>query len=131
MSHTKEPWIINRYGAKWAIETEVTSIADVFWCNTGNGSLNAQRIVACVNACRDIPQEILEQPDYSIKAELDSLDEQIQKRMKAEDRVKELEAFIRTESDDLRDAGYSVDADRFIEFINNKTLANNKGVSYE
>ena len=54
----------------------------------------AEHIVDCANACRGIPQSILEQPDYSIKAELGSLAEQIQKRMKAEERVRELETYV-------------------------------------
>jgi PAS domain-containing protein len=115
-------------GAGWYADGEADNPIQVqcgYCMGTGLDTSSAN-ILLCVNACRDIPQAILEQPDYSIKAELDSLDDQIQKRMKAEERVRELEAFIREEADDLRDAGYSVDADRFIEFVNNKTLASNK-----
>lgn len=43
-----------------------------------------RRAIACVNACAGLPLSLLETPGYSIKAELDSLDEQIRLRMAAE-----------------------------------------------
>jgi hypothetical protein len=50
------------------------------------------RIVACVNACVGIPTEVLSDPNYSVKQELDSLDAQIEARIKAEKERDELKA---------------------------------------
>jgi len=44
----------------------------------------AKRIVECVRACEGIPSSILSAPGYSIKAELDNFDEQINMRLRAE-----------------------------------------------
>jgi len=90
MSHTKEPWMlwdtVDKNGVDWlSVSTngECRVVRELIANVTDKKSMNqtdidnGKRIVACVNACRDIPQAILEQPDYSIKAELDSLDEQI------------------------------------------------------
>ena len=54
----------------------------------------ARRIVACVNACRDMDMTVLEMPDYSVKVELDTLDAQIAGRLKAESQRDELLAAL-------------------------------------
>ena len=75
--HTPEPWIA---GSTGDIETVTgAQIADFVPI-----SHNADRIVACVNACAGIPIDVLTEPGYSIKAELDNLDAQIESRIKAE-----------------------------------------------
>jgi|LSQX01.3.fsa_nt_gb hypothetical protein len=48
-----------------------------------------KRINACVRACEGLPTELLADPEYSIKAELDTLDEQIAKRLEAESKLSE------------------------------------------
>jgi hypothetical protein len=95
--HTPEPWAA--YAAKFSgIESiaiakkdipkternrAVAVISPVF-ISDDEDIANARRIVACVNACSGIPLEVLESPGYSVKAELDSLDEQIRLRFEAE-----------------------------------------------
>lgn len=43
-----------------------------------------RRAIACVKACEGLPLSLLEMPGYSIKSELDTLDEQIRLRKAAE-----------------------------------------------
>ena len=82
--HTPEPW-----GISPDVSTHIwneggdTQIAA---CNLDNANsiANARRIVACVNACRDMDMTVLEMPDYSVKSELDTLDAQIAGRLKDE-----------------------------------------------
>jgi transcriptional regulator of NAD metabolism len=54
----------------------------------------AKRIVGCINICRDIPKKILELPNYSVGDELYNLERQIECRLKAEYRVKQLEGLL-------------------------------------
>ena len=56
---------------------------------------NARRIIACVNACRDMDMTVLEMPDYSVKSELDTLDAQIAGRLKAESQRDSLLSALR------------------------------------
>lgn len=42
------------------------------------------RASICVRACEGLPASLLEMPGYTVKAELDSLDAQIEMRIKAE-----------------------------------------------
>lgn len=54
----------------------------------------AKRIAECVRACEGIPSSVLSTPGYSIKAELDNLDEQINMRLRAEQRLSAVLASI-------------------------------------
>jgi len=55
----------------------------------------AQRINACIRACAGIPDDVISDPGYSIKAELDTLDNQIEMRTKAEQERDELLAALK------------------------------------
>jgi len=89
--HTAEPWhTIEGVDRQWRLHSETVSHLAIM----GNpGEANARRIVACVNACAGIPDEVLTAPDYSIKAELDTLDEQIARRLNAEEERNRLYAL--------------------------------------
>jgi len=92
--HTPEPWendegviFFTSYNDDMCTEFKVR-IANF------NSNSDAYRAIVCVNKCAGLPQELLEQDEYSIKAELDSLDEQIELRMKAEKHIEELNVYI-------------------------------------
>ena len=53
------------------------------------GNDRGHRASICVRACEGLPDSLMEMPGYSIKAELDSLDAQIERRIKAEAAVGE------------------------------------------
>lgn len=91
MNHTAEPWnAVMGVDRRWRIHSEkVSHIVEV----NEPGEADAIRIVACVNACAGIPTEVLSAPDYSIRAELDTLDEQIARRLNAEDERNRLYAL--------------------------------------
>lgn len=80
--HTPEPWEVREvdglvaicHKSGWILENDIDE----------QNKIDARRIIACVNACAGLPLSLLEIPGYSIKAELDSLDEQIRLRMAAE-----------------------------------------------
>ena len=56
MSHTKEPWHVANGNQ---IRSERDQIARAWMMRGGEGKENARRIVACVNACAGIPNEVL------------------------------------------------------------------------
>lgn len=87
MMDFNEPWIWNGY---YVNDKNGILIADI-----GDNDEYGSRIVACVNKCAGIPQELLEQPEYSIKAELDNVDEQINLRCEAEEYIEELNEYIK------------------------------------
>lgn len=114
--HTPEPW-----GTAYREDSEEMYHQDIFgpdeetlavasWYpvkidnrTTGtNREANARRIVACVNACRGISNEVLEDPDYSIKAELDSIDELFRLRKEAEKNIADYRAEIDTLNNHIR-----------------------------
>lgn len=100
MKHTPEPWEVWNHDGDWTIEAR--SIISGFMVDIANLSFSeqdARRIVACVNACAGISNEVLEAPDYSVKAEFDSLDAQIQGRVKAETQRDELLAVLKLFAD--------------------------------
>lgn len=105
IKHTAEPWhTIEGVDRQWRLHSETVS----HLATMGNpGEANARRIVACVNACAGIPDEVLTAPDYSIKAELDTLDEQIARRLNAEEERNRLYARLLA----LEEVATGVDAD--------------------
>lgn len=105
MKHTPEPWGVdfnNTYKGKphYMVGVPGERICVALTGTVGAGDdeeskANARRIVACVNACRDIDMTVLEMPNYSVKAELDTLDAQIAGRLKAESQRDELLAALK------------------------------------
>ena len=108
--HTPEPWIEAgpSYGKPHPVEInsivpvnieEGELVEDICTFDHSNNheqnAANARRIVACVNACRDIDMTVLEMPNYSVKSELDTLDAQIAGRLKAESQRDELLAALK------------------------------------
>lgn len=111
MEHTEEPWEVGVAG---------NGASGYIYCDDALGSAvattcmeyttisyeqkiaNARRIVACVNACRGIPIEVLEDPEYSIKSELDSIDELYRLRKKAENNLADYRAEIETLNNRIR-----------------------------
>lgn len=91
MNHTEEPWkAVKGVDRRWRIHSEkVSHIVEV----NDPGEADAIRIVACVNACAGIPTAVLTAPGYSIKTELDTLDEQIARRINAEEERNRLYAL--------------------------------------
>lgn len=94
MEHTPEPWVagtgeyngVGHYMAVNNDESKAVALTGIIGKEDAEKSkANARRIVACVNACEGLPNELLEGPDYNIKAELDTLDDQIAGRLKAEE----------------------------------------------
>lgn len=89
--HTKEPWY-TAYLEDGAgmysqdiFDADGKEIADVAWYPVKDGNKtytnreeNAKRIVACVNACRGIPQKTLEQKNYSLSEQIDALKHELQ-----------------------------------------------------
>ncbi|TAH55179.1 MAG: hypothetical protein EWM51_03600 [Treponema sp.] len=81
--HTPEPWKVEEVGDRRSFLTiarEHESILTVVEeCGHSFGAVynpdDALRIVACVNACRGIEQEVLADPEYSINGELESIDD--------------------------------------------------------
>ena len=103
--HTAEPWhTIEGGDRQWLLHSE--SVSHLATMGTP-GEANARRIVACVNACAGIPIEVLTAPEYSIKAELDTLDEQIARRLNAEEERNRLYARLLS----LEEVATGVDAD--------------------
>lgn len=105
MNHTAEPWkAVKGVDRRWRIHSEkVLYIVKV----NEPGEADAIRIVACVNACAGIPTAVLTAPGYSIKAELDTLDEQIARRINAEEERNRLYARLLA----LEEVATGVDAD--------------------
>ncbi len=96
MKHTPEPWGVWNHDGDWTIEAmskKAGCMVDI--ANASFSEQDARRIVACVNACRDIDMTVLEMPNYSVKSELDTLDAQIAGRLKAESQRDELLAALR------------------------------------
>lgn len=77
---------------------------------------NAERIAACWNACAGIPDEVLAAPEYSIKAELDSLDAQIAGRMKAERERDQYRARLAALEEVATGVDADIDAGRPLEY---------------
>jgi len=69
-NHTPEPWSIDKYGCVTA--PSVTALhrsieVDGFALSGSQlAQLNSQRIVACVNACAGIPDDLLQDDDKNI-----------------------------------------------------------------
>jgi hypothetical protein len=82
MTHTPEPWEVREVDGLVAIAHSGGFVLEAD--DDRQNIVDARRICACVNACRRIETSVLESDGYSIKAKLDSLDEQINGRMKAE-----------------------------------------------
>lgn len=62
MKHTKEPWMCKQFLGRLWVRTEDEEIAQVnltYYGLDNKAQANAQRIVACVNACADITEEDL------------------------------------------------------------------------
>lgn len=108
--HTKEPW--KGYISRHTDGKDYFAIANANIEPPCNGEVvgifgelggilesqtiaDVKRVCACVNACAGLSNELLEQPEYSIKSELDSLDEQIAMRLKAEKHIEELNEYIK------------------------------------
>jgi len=51
---------------------------------------NKIRSEMCIRACTGLPDSLLEEPSYFIKAELESLDGEIMRRIRAENQLKEI-----------------------------------------
>ncbi|MCD1654735.1 hypothetical protein K7J14_08450 [Treponema zuelzerae] len=115
IEHTQEPWRVEEIGDRrnfLTIAKENESILTVVEeCGHGFGAFykpdDALRVVACVNACRGISQEILEDPEYLIKKELDSIDEQFSMRKKSEAERDELKKALFA----LEEAATAVESD--------------------
>lgn len=115
MKHTAEPWRVEEIGNRRAFLTiakEDDSILTVVdECGNSFGAVykrdDALRIVACVNACSGISQDILEDPEYLIKKELESIDELFNLRKKAESELNEMRARLAA----LEDIATAVEAD--------------------
>lgn len=121
--HTPEPWHIEKtvhakdadggyetwISAEWGIN-EWHGLAFTFGDEDSEDQAiaNARRIVACVNACAGIEQKILEDPEYSIKAELDSLDSIIETSAKYLAQRDELLAALTHAATDYIDQNGSV-----------------------
>lgn len=106
MKHTEGRLVVDfeRYPTMVYIENEDDKGFAEFICNTGESKANALRIAACWNACVGIPDEVLEAPGYSIKAELDSLNKQIAGRFMYYCRLSSLEEIATALEADI-DAG--------------------------
>lgn len=63
--HTPEPW---RHGVNAMIVADGLPVADCApdLCEDDTPEPNARRIVACVNACRGIPTEVLEKSTWAM-----------------------------------------------------------------
>ena len=67
---------------------------------------HAERMNACFRACAGMSDTILSDPEYSITAEIDSLDDQINGRLKAEaERDEMLAALTRAAKDFINQNG--------------------------
>jgi len=91
--HTPEPWNLIQYAQVYSKDRLIADCRS--WIPSGIDTNNAERIVACVNACKGIPTEVLSDPEYSVKQELDSLDAQIESRIKAEKERDELKGLLK------------------------------------
>lgn len=119
IKHTAEPWWIRKAPdgedcfitaakeGRMAYGPEIMGDDYTGYGDAERKQADAHRIVACVNACAGIPDEVLDAPGYSIKDELDSLDAQITGRMKAE---RERDRF-RAQLAALEEVATGVDAD--------------------
>ena len=114
IKHAAEPWrTIEGVDRQWRLHSETV----YHLATMGNpGEANARRIVACVNACAGIPDEVLTAPDYSIKAELDTLDEQIAWRLNAEDERNRLYARLLALEEVATGVDADIDAGRPLEY---------------
>lgn len=81
--HTPEPWGLRKIYDGYQITTDEGEYIEM-------SAYNARRVVACVNACAGIPLSVLEKPGYSVKSELDTLDDQIEKRLRVEQWLKNI-----------------------------------------
>lgn len=114
--HTAEPWKVCRKDGFLHIEAVVVK-PDIYCDISTSLELdNARRIVACVNACAGIPNEVLEAPDYSIKAELDRLDAQIAGRMRAERERDQIRARLAALEEVATGLDADIDAGRPLEY---------------
>ncbi len=61
MKHTKEPWKVDEKESMFITDLEDSETIAECLCNDSDGTykLNAERIVACVNACQGITNEAL------------------------------------------------------------------------
>ena len=101
--HTPEPWGVWNHDGDWTIEAmskKAGCMVDI--ANASFSEPDARRIVACVNACSGIPLEVLESPGYSVKAELDRLDDQIRLRFEAEKNVSDYRREIEKLNESIR-----------------------------
>ncbi len=57
MKHTKEPWVTED---EFIDSVEGYAVARCRWDNGDQGEEDAKRIVACVNACKGLTNEVLE-----------------------------------------------------------------------
>jgi hypothetical protein len=67
MSHSKEPWYW-KYGYIFSAEHKVVTYIDPR-CDDEISQEDADRIVACVNACRGIPTELLGRVEHACIAD--------------------------------------------------------------
>ena len=120
MKHSKEPWKADMDSLE-RVSIRGSNGVLVAWCSYFDIGLeteyaNAKRIVACVNACAGIPDEVLTAPDYSIKAELDTLDEQIARRLNAEEERNRLYARLLALEEVATGVDADIDAGRPLEY---------------
>ena len=82
--HTKEPWVAekNPDNNGWVVDAgriricDVYQILDVYSRDFGHDKFNADRIVACVNACEGINPEAVKELLEALKLVQDWADEQ-------------------------------------------------------
>lgn len=63
MNHTKEPWMCKQFLGRLWVRTEDEEIAQVnltYYGLDNKAQANAKRIVACVNACAGITDEVID-----------------------------------------------------------------------
>lgn len=126
MKHTAEPWIVdlnNTYQGKphYMVGVEGTTTRIALTGEIGSGDddesiANARRIVACVNACRGISNEILEDPEYLIKKELETIDDLVNLREKAESERGEMRVRLAALEDIATAVEADIDAGRPLEY---------------
>jgi len=72
MKHTSEPWIYQEGSKTIRSKKQNYWIASMnSWDNAVDNEANAARIVACVNACKNVPNEWLQ--ENSIKARIQEI----------------------------------------------------------
>lgn len=98
MEHTKEPWLLNRYGTVHVGDDSRPVVLTGFALNTGHPSplaeSNTRRIVACVNACAEISTATLEQVGLDVGNELVKLKQQRDELLTALERICEADSDI-------------------------------------